>query len=134
EFRRTAATSERTAPMATLVHPRADAPGVGLGAARARLIALARGRAEEAGWARAAMVGVGLLAAALYIWNLTVSGYANVYYSGAALAGAQSWRAWVFGSVDAANFITVDKPPLAVMLMGLSVRIFGLSSWSILLP
>src|SRR5207253_2332718 len=39
-----------------------------------------------------------------------------------------------FGSFDAANFITVDKPPLGTMLMGLSVRIFGLSSWSILLP
>jgi 4-amino-4-deoxy-L-arabinose transferase-like glycosyltransferase len=120
--------------MASLVHPRADEPGVGLGAARTRLIALARGGAEEAAWARAAMVGVGLLAAVLYIWNLTVSGYANVYYSGAALAGAQSWSAWFFGSIDSSNFITVDKPPLAVMLMGLSVRVFGLSSWSILLP
>src|SRR6185369_2194776 len=134
ELHRTAATTERTVPMATLVHRRADEPGVGLGAVRRRLIALARGRAEEAAWARAAMVGVGLLAAVLYIWNLTVSGYANVYYSGAALAGAQSWSAWFFGSIDSSNFITVDKPPLAVMLMGLSVRIFGLSSWSILLP
>src|SRR5439155_7257780 len=52
----------------------------------------------------------------------------------AALAASQSWSAWFFGSFDAANFITVDKPPLATMLMGLSVRLFGLSSWSILLP
>ena len=46
----------------------------------------------------------------------------------------QSWSAWFFGSFDAANFITVDKPPLGTMLMGLSVRLFGLNSWSILLP
>ena len=38
------------------------------------------------------------------------------------------------GSIDPANFITVDKPPLATMVMGLSVRLFGLSSASILLP
>ena len=75
-----------------------------------------------------------LLAAILYLVNLTISGYANTYYSAAALAASQSWSAWFFGSFDAANFITVDKPPLATMLMGLSVRLFGLSSWSILLP
>ncbi len=79
-------------------------------------------------------MGVTLLAALLYVVNLTVSGFANTYYSAAALAASQSWSAWFFGSFDAANFITVDKPPLATMLMGLSVRVFGLSSWSILLP
>ena len=32
------------------------------------------------------------------------------------------------------NFITVDKPPASLWIMGLSVRLFGLSSWSILVP
>jgi 4-amino-4-deoxy-L-arabinose transferase-like glycosyltransferase len=74
------------------------------------------------------------LVAVLYLWNLTVSGYANTYYSAAALSASKSWSAWFFGSFDAANFITVDKPPLSTMVMGLSVRIFGLSSWTILAP
>ena len=52
----------------------------------------------------------------------------------AAQAASQSWSAWFFGSLDASSFITIDKPPLATMVMGLSVRLFGLSSWSILLP
>ena len=52
----------------------------------------------------------------------------------AAQAASQSWSAWFFGSLDASSFITLDKPPLATMVMGLSVRLFGLSSWSILLP
>lgn len=91
-------------------------------------------RPGEADWARPAFAGVTLLAAFLYIWNLTVSGFANEYYSMAAQAASQSWTAWFFGSLDASNFITVDKPPLATMLMGLSVRLFGLSSASILLP
>jgi 4-amino-4-deoxy-L-arabinose transferase-like glycosyltransferase len=95
---------------------------------------IVRGRADEAAWVRPAFAAVLALAAVLYIWNLTVSGYANTYYSAAALAGSQSWSAWFFGSFDAANFITVDKPPLGTMLMGLSVRLFGMSSWSILLP
>src|ERR1035437_8206617 len=98
------------------------------------LRSLVRGNADEATWVRPAFVGVLALAAVLYIWNLTVSGYANTYYSAAALSASQSWSAWFFGSFDAGNFITVDKPPLSTMLMGLSVRVFGLSSWSILLP
>jgi 4-amino-4-deoxy-L-arabinose transferase-like glycosyltransferase len=108
---------------------RTFAPGI-----PARLGALTRARTAEAAWAVPAMLGVTFMAAVMYLVNLTVSGYANTYYSAAALAGSQSWSAWFFGSIDSANFITVDKPPLATMLMGLSVRLLGLSPWSVLLP
>jgi 4-amino-4-deoxy-L-arabinose transferase-like glycosyltransferase len=118
--------------------PSMTAPSVPAASPRPRyleaVIGLVRGRSDEAAWVRPAFVGVLLLAAVLYIWNLTISGYANTYYSAAALAGSRSWSAWFFGSFDASSFITVDKPPLSTMLMGLSVRLFGLSSWSILLP
>ena len=116
-------------------------PSVGAGAALAQppavlawLRQVARGRAADPFWARPALAGSALLAAALYLLNLTVSGYANTYYAAAALAASKSWSAWFFGSFDAANFITIDKPPLALWVIGLSVRVFGLSSWSILLP
>jgi 4-amino-4-deoxy-L-arabinose transferase-like glycosyltransferase len=85
-------------------------------------------------WDVVALIGVLSLAALVYIWNLTVSGYANTYYSMAAQAASLDWSAWFWGSLDPSNFVTVDKPPLATMVMGLSVRLFGLSSWSILLP
>lgn len=75
-----------------------------------------------------------LATAVLYLWNLGASGWANPFYSAAAQAGSQDWAAWFFGSSDAANSITVDKPPASLWIMGLSVRIFGLSSWSILVP
>lgn len=72
--------------------------------------------------------------AALYIIGLGASGWANSFYSAAAQAGSQSWKAWFFGSLDSGNAITVDKPPAALWIMGLSVRLFGLNSWSILVP
>ena len=78
----------------------------------------------------ALLVAVGVL----YVWGLSASGYANAFYSAAAQAGSTSWEAWFFGSLDGGNSITVDKPPAALWLMGLSVRLFGLSSWSILVP
>ncbi len=89
---------------------------------------------RAAGRERLVPLAIGLLAAVLYLWNLGVSGYANSYYSAAAQAGSQSWGAWFFGSLDAAGFITVDKPPLALWVMGLSVRVLGLGPVAILLP
>ena len=75
-----------------------------------------------------------LAAAFVFFWNLTASGYANEFYSAAAQAGSKSWEAFLWGSLDAGNAITVDKPPASIWLMALSVRLLGLSSFAILLP
>jgi len=88
----------------------------------------------RARWERPALVALLGLTAVMFLWGLSASGWANSFYSAAAQAGSQSWKAWFFGSSDAANAITVDKPPASLWIMGLSVRIFGLNSWSILVP
>ena len=93
-----------------------------------------RGPEEDPAWARPALLGLLLATTLLYVWNLTSSGWANAFYSAAVQAGSQSWEAFLFGSSDAGNSITVDKPPAALWVMALSVRAFGLSSFSILLP
>ncbi|MEV6432845.1 glycosyltransferase family 39 protein [Nocardia sp. NPDC051463] len=72
--------------------------------------------------------------AVAYLCNLSSSGWANSFYSAAVQAGSVSWKAFFFGSSDAANSITVDKPPASLWLMELSVRAFGLNSWSVLVP
>lgn len=77
-------------------------------------------------WTRPALWALLAGTAVLYLWGL--SGWANSFYSAAAQAGAQNWEAFFFGSSDAANSITVDKPPAAIWVMALSVRLFGLSS------
>ncbi|MFT3969462.1 MAG: glycosyltransferase family 39 protein [Micropruina sp.] len=83
---------------------------------------------------RASLAATLLAVAALYTWNLAASGWANSFYSAAVQAGTQSWTAFFYGSLDAGNSITVDKTPASLWLMELSARVFGLSSWSILLP
>ena len=93
-----------------------------------------RGRPEDPRWVRPALLGLLLATAVLYLWDLASSGYANSFYSAAAQAGSKNWEAFFFGSSDAANSITVDKPPAALWVMDLSVRVFGLNSWSILVP
>lgn len=72
--------------------------------------------------------------AVLYLWNLSSSGWANAFYSAAAQAGSQNWTAMLFGSSDAGNAITVDKTPAALWIVDISVRLFGLNSWSVLVP
>jgi 4-amino-4-deoxy-L-arabinose transferase-like glycosyltransferase len=84
-------------------------------------------------WSLPALVAIMVLAAVLYSWNLSGSSL-NSFYSSAIYSGTQSWKAWFFGSLDAGNFITVDKPPFALMVMGLSCRIFGFGTWQMMLP
>ncbi|MFF3907212.1 ArnT family glycosyltransferase [Streptomyces sp. NPDC001848] len=84
-------------------------------------------------WSLPALLGILAPAAVLYSWNLTGSGL-NSFYSAAVLSGTQSWKAWFFGSLDAGNFLTVDKPPLALMVMGLSCRVFGFGTWQMMAP
>jgi 4-amino-4-deoxy-L-arabinose transferase-like glycosyltransferase len=58
----------------------------------------------------------------------------NTFYAAAVKSGTESWKAFLFGSLDPGSFITVDKPPASLWVMELSSRIFGFSSWSMLLP
>ncbi|HEY2304007.1 MAG TPA: glycosyltransferase family 39 protein [Acidimicrobiales bacterium] len=85
-------------------------------------------------WVKPAVLALLGATAALYLWGLGASGWANSFYSAAVQAGAKSWKAMFFGSSDAANFITVDKPPAALWVMELSARLFGVNAWSILVP
>jgi len=101
------------------------------GAALRRIV---RGRTDTAAWERPALLGLLAATAVLYLWNLTANGWANSFYSAAVQAGTVNWEALFYGSSDAANSVTVDKPPASLWLMVLSARIFGLSSFSILLP
>ncbi|HET7397161.1 MAG TPA: glycosyltransferase family 39 protein [Intrasporangium sp.] len=99
-----------------------------------RLTRFARGPQGDPTWARPGLIALLLATAALYLWGLSASGWANSFYSAAVQAGSESWKAFFYGSSDAASSITVDKPPASLWVMALSVRLLGLSSFSILMP
>jgi 4-amino-4-deoxy-L-arabinose transferase-like glycosyltransferase len=85
-------------------------------------------------WHRPALLALLAGTAVLYLWGLGSSGWANSYYAAAAQAGTQDWTAWLFGSLDSGNAITVDKPPAALWVMALSGRLFGFNEFTMLLP
>ena len=62
-------------------------------------------------WPRAGAVALLCLAGALYLWGLGGAGWGYGIYSAAVQAGTKSLKAAFFGSLDAGNFITVDKTP-----------------------
>jgi 4-amino-4-deoxy-L-arabinose transferase-like glycosyltransferase len=93
-----------------------------------------REQAAEQRWVRPAVFALLALTALAYVWNLGASGDANSFYAAAVQAGTKSWKAFFFGSLDSSSFITTDKPPASIWVMALSGRIFGFSSWSMLVP
>jgi 4-amino-4-deoxy-L-arabinose transferase-like glycosyltransferase len=95
-------------------------------AARPRLRALVPPRPEVA--------VLLVLAGALNLWALSRNGWANDYYAGAVRSMAGSWHVFLYGSLDPGAVMTVDKPPMALWVQALSVRVFGLNSWAMLVP
>ncbi|GAB7105140.1 glycosyltransferase family 39 protein [Streptomyces phaeofaciens JCM 4814] len=99
----------------------------------ARARRLFTGAPDDPRWARPALWAVLVLATALYAWNLS-SLTGNTFYDAAVYSGTKSWKAFFFGALDAGSFITVDKPPFALWVMGLSARAFGYGTWQLALP
>ncbi len=105
----------------------AAAPAVrGLRSERARRLALRAPRPE--------LVGLLVLAAVLNLWALSRNGWANDYYSAAVRSMSTSWHNFLFASLDPSGVMTVDKPPLALWVEALSVRVFGYHPLSMLVP
>jgi 4-amino-4-deoxy-L-arabinose transferase-like glycosyltransferase len=93
-----------------------------------------RGVVGERTLLRAGLFVVLAIATALLTWALTASGYANGYYAQAALAASRSWTALLTNAADQSALVSLDKGPLSDWMMGLSGRVFGFSSLSLLLP
>ncbi len=74
------------------------------------------------------------LAAILNLWALARNGWANEYYAAAVKSMSGSWHDFLFASLDRGGVMTVDKPPLALWVQALSVRVFGFHSLSMLVP
>ena len=95
---------------------------------------LLRARPGDPVWARPALLGLLVGTGLLYLAGLSRNGWGNEFYAAAVQAGTKSWKAFLFGSLDSSNFITVDKPAGFLWPMELSARVFGLNSWSLLVP
>ena len=83
-------------------------------------------------WARPALLAVTALAALSYCWR--TGSTIEIYYAAAVRSMSASWRDFWFGAFDPAGTVTVDKLPGALWVQALSVRVFGVHVWAVLLP
>src|SRR3954452_21341136 len=125
----TLAPRELPAPSSLAQRRRAEGGGM-----TATTIDDARPRARSLSIPYPELLGLLAVAAALNLWGLSQNGFANTYYAGAVRSMASSWHAFLYGSLDPGGLMTVDKPPLALWVQALSVRMFGFHSLSILIP
>ena len=84
-------------------------------------------------WARPGLLAIAALAAVLYAWHITTSGYAT-FYSVAVKSMSVSWKAFFYGALDPGATITIDKLAGSFVPQALSARIFGYHQWSLTLP
>jgi 4-amino-4-deoxy-L-arabinose transferase-like glycosyltransferase len=75
-----------------------------------------------------------VLSGLLEFVRLSQNGFANGFYSAAVKSMLRSWHNFFFVSSDPNGFITVDKPPLALWLQGLSAKLFGFAPLSLIVP
>jgi 4-amino-4-deoxy-L-arabinose transferase-like glycosyltransferase len=88
---------------------------------------------DQPGWARPVLLGIAALAALLYAWNISESGYAY-FYSVAVKSMSVSWKAFFYGALDPRATITIDKLAGSFAPQALSARIFGFHQWALTLP
>ncbi|WP_078593624.1 ArnT family glycosyltransferase [Streptomyces sp. NRRL S-920] len=88
---------------------------------------------DQPRWARPGLLGIAALAALLYTWNITSSGLAP-YYSLAARSMSESWKAFLFTTVDPAATLTMDKIGGFLWPQALAARVLGFHDWALTLP
>jgi len=99
------------------------APGSGRAAA---------GRRRWTGW-HAGLSLIALASGLLTVWSVGTASM-STYYASIALSMSESWTAFLFGSVDPASTVTLDKIPGSFWIPALFVRLFGFSTTSVILP
>jgi 4-amino-4-deoxy-L-arabinose transferase-like glycosyltransferase len=99
-----------------------------------RLGRLWRGADDDPAWSRPALFATLLAAAICYAWALSTRIVFDPYYVAAVQSAKHSWKSFFFGSLDSADFMSIDKPPLTVWIQAVPAKIFGTHNWVILAP
>src|SRR5437763_1298013 len=89
--------------------------------------------ADQPVWCRPVLLAVAALAGLTYAWRMNGDGL-EPYYAAAVRSMSGNWHDFVYGAFDPDGTISLDKLPGAFWPQALSVRLFGLHVWAIVLP
>jgi 4-amino-4-deoxy-L-arabinose transferase-like glycosyltransferase len=82
----------------------------------------------------AALLPVLALSALANFWSLRQVGWGNAYYAAGVRSMGTSLKSFFFNALDSGNYVTVDKPPMALWIQTISTKIFGFNQYAILVP
>ncbi len=82
----------------------------------------------------AALTAILMLGGWLRLANLSVLGLANHYYAAAVKSMLESWSNFFFVAAEPGGSVSVDKPPVGLWLQAVSAKIFGVTTFGLLLP
>ncbi len=80
------------------------------------------------------MLAIAACAAWSYAWRSANPVNIEIYYAAAVRSMSMNFRNFVFGAFDPDGTVTTDKLPGAFWLQAISVRLFGVHNWALVLP
>lgn len=89
--------------------------------------------AVPSAWERGALLSITAVACLAYAWRINEA-LLEPYYAASVRSMALGWRNFAYGAFDPDGTITIDKLPGAFWLQAVSVRVFGMHAWAIVLP
>lgn len=108
--------------------PEADAPSP------VSRLAIWRAADDQPAWARPVLLVITAVSVLSYGWRASAPVNIEIYYAAAVRSMSMSWRDFFFGAFDPAGTVTTDKLPGAFWVQALSVRLFGVHTWALVLP
>ncbi len=81
-----------------------------------------------------AVMAAMILSAILHFWKIDTIGDSNAYYTAAVEAMTQSWHNFFYAAAEPGGSVTVDKPPLGLMIETVFALGLGVSGFSTSLP
>src|SRR3989440_4137327 len=82
---------------------------------------------------RFALGGILLISIVMNFYQLGKNGFGS-YYPAAVRSMMDNWHNFFFAAYDPGGFVSIDKPPVGFWLEVASAKLFGFSSFSVLLP
>jgi 4-amino-4-deoxy-L-arabinose transferase-like glycosyltransferase len=108
--------------------PEADAPSP------ASRLAIWRASGDQPAWARPVLLVIAAVSVFSYGWRASAPVNIEIYYAATVRSMSMNWRDFFFGAFDPVGTVTTDKLPGAFWVQALSVRLFGVHTWALVLP
>ena len=110
------------------------APPAGVSTEPPGRLAIWRSPGGQPGWARLILLVITAVSALSYAWRADKPVNIEIYYAAAVRSMSMNLHNFIFAAFDPAGTVSTDKLPGAFWVQAVSVRLFGVHAWALVLP